>query len=319
MFAYIKNSINFVARSLRRNHSFKLELKGHNISFCCQSKTKTRNLNSSNLFGFSPFWRLLMKIRKIHKGLSTEIVRDKKLLRTYAIFTDLSQLYRTRHIHDFNRRIPQLSNTLKISVKTFKKYILILIKKGWAWMDGNSMRFLNRIKVMKSLPGSNNRYYKIPTVGFKDIEQHIRCIAFEENFKHQQHSVNKKVVNYQVKKAKITCEITKKKFIETIQIWRILNKFSACNLILPINKQLTLSRKGMAKVFGLKTANSGSYWAKKLIPLCDKPQGSFSLGKMDKAYFRALQLKARRHTFYKDGEGYVRLPNLIQYNHHRSI
>lgn len=261
----------------------------------------------------------MLKERKIHKGLSGSLVKDKKLLRTYAFFSDLSQLYRTRHIQDFNRRIPQLANTLQISVRTFKKYISILLKRGWVWMEGNSMRFIGRYKLAKKLEGSNTRHYVIPTKGFKNLEHHIRSIALQENIQQQKKAVTDKVIKRQVKRAKIISENLKKKFIKTIRVWAILDKYSACNLIHPINKEYTLSRKGMAKVFGLATANSGSYWAKKLSMLVDKPQGSFSLGKMDIKYFRTLQDKSKRYLFYKDGEGYVRLPNLIKYEHQRSM
>lgn len=186
-------------------------------------------------------------------------------------------------------------------------------------MEGNSLRFLGRYKLAKKLDGSNTRHYVIPTKGFKNIEHHIRGISIQENIQQQKNAVTDKVIKRQVKRAKIISENLKKKFIKTIRVWAILDKYSACNLIHPINKEYTLSRKGMAKVFGLKTANSGSYWAKKLTMLEDKPQGWFSLGVMNKDYFYALQLKSKRHLFYKDGEGYVRLPNLIKYEHQRSM
>lgn len=43
-------------------------------------------------------------MHKIPKGIPTQIVRDKKLLRLYAVYLDISGLTKNRCIHNFQRR-----------------------------------------------------------------------------------------------------------------------------------------------------------------------------------------------------------------------
>lgn len=317
--AHIISLVIFAVRSLKDYITFMMWMKGKNISFCRQSKTKKRYLDSHILLGYSLLGRYLMqRIRKIHRGLSTELVKNKRKLRAYAIYMDLSGLTKNRCIHKYHFRKRQLANTLKVCIPTLEKWVNELIRLEWAWLDKGDLRFLGRRKFAQLFEKSANKaYYKIPTKNFKHIELHLRGLSIEENRQRQNYKLNEKVIKLEVKSANVKCEKIKEKFEKSLNVHRLKNKLSAVNILTPLNKEITLSRQGVAKVFKLKTAKSGTYWAKKLRVsgiIKDETQKLLCLGRMAKDYFRELQLKSKRYLFYRNGKAYCRLPNYLTYS-----
>lgn len=257
------------------------------------------------------------RTRKIHKGIAAQLVSDKTLLRAFSIAVDLAGLTKSRSIHNYKERIKALSNTLRINHKTLHKYLKIILKKGWAVEENNNLCFISRRKVAKKFGVCQKGYWAIETGGFKDLELHIRAIAIEEN-KHKQHeAINQKIISREVKKAKIHCKVIKKRFAKTVNVKRHRDQLRAVNIIMPINSEVTLSRKGIAKLYGLKNAKSGSYWAskikKKVRGFTDERKEPKCLGKMDIKYFRELQLNSKRYLFLNNGECFARLPNHVGY------
>lgn len=257
-------------------------------------------------------------IRKIHRGLPTKLVRNKRRLRAYAIYLDLSGLTKNKSIHHYHLRIPQLAATLKVCKPTLEKWVKELIRRRWAWMEYGDLRFIGRCKLALQLGEvANKAYYKIKTTDFRNIELHLRGLSIEENKQRQHHKLNQKITNREVKSAKIKCEKTKEWFAKTLNVHKLKGKLRAVNILTPINKEVTLSRQGIARVFNLTSKKSGTYWAKKLRDsgiIKDETQKLLCLGRMAKDYFRELQLKSKRYLFYRNGRAYCRLPNYLTYS-----
>lgn len=255
--------------------------------------------------------------RKINQGIATIVVRDKKLLRTFALYADLSQLTEKRVIHNYEKRIEQLANTADLCVPTFKKYIKEIIRKKWAWMDGKNLCFLGRRKFAKKMGVAYKDYWTIEAYDFRDIELHLRALAIQENIKKQNKTIDKKVIQRAIKKAKIICKDIKIKYAKTLDKEKERAKLRAVNIIAPINKEATLSRKGISNLYNLKAARSGSYWMNKLNKrriVKDERQQPVYLGKMSKDYFRELQMTSHRYLYLDNGVCYARLPNIVGYS-----
>lgn len=260
------------------------------------------------------------KTRKIHKGLSIELVKNKAKLRAYCICVDLAQLTANRSIHNYEKRLEALANTLGIHVKTLKKYLKLILEQGWATIQGSSLNFTGRWKVAKLIGDCSRKgHWQIEARDFKELELHIRAIAIEENKIRQHESINKKLIAREVKKAKIFCKVIKKKFAKTVNVKLQRDKLRAVNVVAPINKEVTLSREGVARLYGNTSANSGMYWVKKLkknLPFIftDEWVDDKWLGKMSRDYFNELKEISNRSLYMKDGICYCRRPNYVAYS-----
>lgn len=234
---------------------------------------------------------------------------------------DLSQLTVNRSIHNYEERLEALANTLGIkAVKTLKKYLKIILEQGWATVENGNLNFVGRWKVAKKMGDcSRHGHWPIQARDFKELELHIRAIAIEENKIRQHESINKKLIAREVKKAKIFCKVIKKKFAKTVNVKIERDKLRAVNVVAPINKEVTLSREGVARLYGNKSANSGMYWVKKLkkkLPflITDEWVEDKWLGKMSRDYFLSLQEISNRSLYLKDGICYCRRPNYVAYS-----
>ncbi len=266
------------------------------------------------------------KIRKISKGIATKAVKDKNFLRAYAIYLDLKGLTKNGCIHHWELRKAQLAKTLDICIPTLNKWIAELLKRKWAWTDNGDLRFLGRRKFNQRIDKvANKQYYNIKSTNFKNIELHLRGLSIEENRQSQEYALNNRIADREVMAAKIKCEKTKEWFKKTVNVHQLKKGLRAVNILTKINKEVTLSRKGIAKVFNLESPKSGTYWAKKLRGngiIKDESKPLVFIGYMNKDYFRELQLKSKRYLFWNAGKCMCRLPNHTSYlgvNGHMSI
>lgn len=260
---------------------------------------------------------LQAKLKKIHKGIATKLVKDKSQLRAYSVYTDLSGLTKNKSIHHYHLRIAQLAKTLGMCEPTFKKWVNELIKLKWAWLEKGDLRLLGRRKFAKLFPEcAQKQYDTIKTTNFKNIELHLRGLAIEENRQKQEYALNKRITDCEVKAADIKCEKMKEQYAKSVNVHRIKSTLRAVNILTKINKEITLSRQGLARTYNLKNKKSGTYWAK-ILRLAgiikDETQPLVYLGRMCKGYFYELQLKSKRYLFWNNGKVFCRLPNYLSY------
>lgn len=134
---YLKTLFTFATRSLKDYSTFIMWMKGQNISFCRQSKTKKRYLDSHILLGYSLLGRLLMLI-----NLPVKIInqcRDKGQLKILADFIFIKTLYKNSCI--YNGTFSNLSRKTGFSRTKITKLLTIFKKNGWVRQHANNLVF----------------------------------------------------------------------------------------------------------------------------------------------------------------------------------
>jgi hypothetical protein len=82
-------------------------------------------------------------------------------IKTYSLYLNLHSLYRQKTIHDFQSRYKWLETQTGLSQYMFRKYLNVLLKKRWVWIDwqGKHLQIGSPIKIMKYLELDKEFYH----------------------------------------------------------------------------------------------------------------------------------------------------------------
>lgn len=135
---------------------------------------------------------------------------NKKLLRAYICFATLKQFKFNGSLHDFNHNIKAYAAQLSVHPNTLRARVKEMLYFGFVRYNGKTLqlysykRVFNLIipkKVVKRDGGYDliqpKRFYKFTGTFIKTAELFAYKIAIKENYRRQQHAVNKKLITYE--------------------------------------------------------------------------------------------------------------------------
>lgn len=137
---------------------------------------------------------------KIPQHLSTEIVKDKDLLKPYATFFQLKPLYYSGVIKNARSHYSELCKYLHISDNVLRKRINQMLQLDLCCWDGKDLRLTSYAKVCKQ-NGLHQYYHHINNIANDIIKMDdcLRVVAMKENFDKQEYTANKKLINEEFK------------------------------------------------------------------------------------------------------------------------
>lgn len=265
-----------------------------------------------------------IKIR-INSGLPTKIVKDQKLLKAFCVFYSLKYLYSGGIILNISKRYQELSKKLQISETNLRSKVKYLIEIGLITKENNNLTFAGFSAIKKKYKIKTFKSFRLEYKNPKGLEVFIKCAAIEENLKKQEYKLQQKILNEELRKfGKIEAKSIRKKIIKQLKSnigiltenykkrepSYSLNKTKLKNEVNPVT---TLSRLGVADLFGRKSKSTGTRFINKLKKydciLEDNKRIDLVQRKFNYHMFRSLELDSS-YFIYKNNL-YQRLPNKL--------
>jgi hypothetical protein len=245
--------------------------------------------------------RLSRKKIRIPKELAPKIANNKQLIRVCSIYLELKPLFYNSLIKDYRANYQELSEYLGIGNSTFRSYINRMVNMGLAKKQGNHLILASWRDFRDLFSIETRKIHKVDN-GYQ-MGLIIRVLAIDYNLKKQDWKFWRKyfiedqynrycegeLAKFRTHGQKIALE-TKERFakdlldkIERKKVWkevfrqfkedpynlgkavqRSLKEYSRGADIPSMNPAITLSCRGIAKIFGRRTAGAGFYWSRKL-------------------------------------------------------
>jgi DNA-binding transcriptional ArsR family regulator len=235
----------------------------------------------------------------IPRGLCLTIANDSNALKAMSVFFQLKSLYVGGTIHSFNKRIKEFSSSFGISQRTLYSYIKQLKSLGLVSINAKgTLVLISSNKVAAKYDVSDKKFHKVLTTNLKQLHKILMALAIQECLVRQMFKLKKKVIAKQIEKhlsegnttaVKMRVSTTtltnnniqpayqkKLRKVYSRQFDRLLANTqkrytdSISNLQIPdlsIFPYVTLSRQGIANLFGKTSKTTGSRYAKKLATL----------------------------------------------------
>lgn len=259
---------------------------------------------------------------RIYKELPHKITHNKTLIKAVTIYLELKPVYYNSLIKDYKRHYSQLAEFLRIGNSTLRAYIPRLIELGLARKEGNHL-ILCSWEAFRDLFGiETKKAYYVDTEN--SVSHWLRLIAIKENLVRQEHQFWRKLflhdqyslycqnelskfktkgnINlvsrerfgkdlfYKVEKQKVWKQLFNKFRNDPYQIGRAtkmaLHELERGAEIPSINPEITLSCRGVAKLFNCHSPGAGYYWERKLEDLNLLLVHTTSIRSTDKAILR---------------------------------
>jgi hypothetical protein len=222
----------------------------------------------------------------VPKGLSLALAKDSKRLKTVSVFYQLKSIYVGGIIHDFSSRAKDIATSFGYSERKLRTYISELKDLGLVSFDAKkkslSLRSSKFIGELFSV--SEKRFHKIKVDNINDIDQVLKGIAISENLVKQAYELKNKIINkaiaqsvgittltnYQPNHSKKLKAIFAKQFDRTLANFQKRYTDSISNLEIPdmdLFPFVTLTRQGIANMFGRTSKSTGHCYAKRLSSL----------------------------------------------------
>lgn len=262
---------------------------------------------------------------KINKSVPESISKDSSMLKAMAVFYSMKFLYKGGIIKNITGRYDEIAGAIGISGNNLRQKVKRLEKEGLVRKVGRDLYFLGFNAITEKFNGKTKKSYKIDHCGAKELEIKLKALAICVNIEKQEFVLQEKIIELEMKKfGKIEAKGTRKKIKRHIRknYSSVLNKhskrklFSNTNRIFNqnINTEVTITRMGMANMFGRVSKSSGTRLVKNLkrIKIIEKDDKRIELvhRKMGKSAIRHLELDSSFFVF--KGSLYKRLANLIE-------
>jgi hypothetical protein len=222
----------------------------------------------------------------VPKGLALTLAKDSKQLRTISVFYQLKSIYVGGIIHDFSSRAKEIATSFGYSERKLRTYISELKDLGLVSIDANKKSLTLRASkfVGELYSVSDKKYHKVKVDNINNLEQVLKGIAISENLVRQAYELKNKVINkaiaqsvgittltnYQPNHSRRLKAIFAKQFDRTLAKFQKRYTDSISNLEIPdidLFPYVTLTRQGIANMFGKASKATGHSYAKKLSSL----------------------------------------------------
>jgi hypothetical protein len=275
----------------------------------------------------------------IPKGLPTVIAKSNKERKMISAFYQLKSLYVGGIIHNYSARAGEIAKTFSYSERKLRGLISDLRKANLVSVDANKSLILRSSKFLgESFKVSTKRFYKIDVTRISDLEEILKGLVILDNIEQQVHILRDKVTTNSIyrsvgiynpttaspthskKMMKIfgksydrDLEFEKKRYTD-----RIANLQSVDNATLfPF---ATLTRQGIATVFGKKSKSTGHRWIQKLskLNIVEDKNNNFVVVQENVTWedYAAMQQTVFGHDYsykFKKGTIIKVLPNLVSF------
>jgi hypothetical protein len=221
----------------------------------------------------------------VPKGLALAIAKNSKQLKTISVFYQLKSIYVGGIIHDFSSRAKEIATSFGYSERKLRTYVSELKDLGLVSVDGNKSLNLRSSKFVGELYSvAYTKFHKIKVDNISKLDQVLKGIAISENLVKQAYELKNKVINkaiaqsvgittltnYQPHLSKKLKKAFAKQFDRDLVNFQKRYTDSISNLQTPdmdLFPFITLTRQGIANMFGKVSKSTGHKYAKQLSGL----------------------------------------------------
>lgn len=211
---------------------------------------------------------------RINKAVPEKISNDNGLLKAMAVFYSIKFLYRGGIIKNLTSRYGEISRMIGISPNNLRNKIKRLEREGLVFKEGKNLCFTGFNEISKKFKSKTNKSFRIEHCGAKELEVKLKALAIHSNIQKQEFVIQKKVIEKEMRKfGKIEAKSTRIKIRKYLKkkMGSIINKHSRRELFSDpnmtnnkkINPDATMSRMGMARLFGRVSKSTGTRMTKK--------------------------------------------------------
>jgi hypothetical protein len=222
----------------------------------------------------------------IPRGLASALSRDTRMAKTMSVFYQLKSLYIGGIVHNFPARMKEIANTFGYSDRKLRTYISILKEEKLVSVDKNKSLTLRSSKfVGQKFKVSTTKYTKLNVDNLLDAEKLFMSLAIQENLMKQAYTLYDKVIDHAIydsvgiknpstRMCRNSYRRLKKQYLGSIEseLAHLQKRYtdSISNLEQPkgfLFPFLTLTRQGIATLFGKTSKSTGHRYAKLLSGL----------------------------------------------------
>ncbi len=272
----------------------------------------------------------------VPKGLPSALAKNRQMLKAAAIFYQLKSLYVGGVIKNHPKQLQVIADTFGYSISKLRMYIDILVKKKLAVREGANDLRLRSVWQFAHQEGvsAKLRKWKVQKSELGSMEEILQSLALLENLKQQEHIFKGKVldcelsatigtsnlVNLQPSRRKKLESTLKPSFDKIVDKQQTRYLDTVARLKSP-SKDLfpfiTLSRQGVANLFGRKSKSSGHRLVKKLAKsgLLYDTKNEVSIGSYTYEEYCMLQQTIIDYDYsyqFRSGEVVKVLPNSLR-------